>query len=160
MLPFWTEPSSYLNHRLCEDLLIDLQDGILDLFIRETEGSQENGCVSMTQLTALIRIQFQFSWTNFIVDISIKVLTMSLLWGYLSLKQMVMCWLTKVLWSLSVKKLQLLHLLLLCQLLFISTILLLFGWRGEYRDEKGGGNVKGGQRREDIIRNHFFWLVH
>lgn len=37
-----TTLSQYLNHGLCEDLLINLQDGILDLLIRDTERSQEN----------------------------------------------------------------------------------------------------------------------
>lgn len=39
----------YLNQGLCEDLLINLQDGTLDLFIRETEWSQENSCTSESQ---------------------------------------------------------------------------------------------------------------
>lgn len=39
------------------------------------------------------------------------------------------CGLTKVLRNLGIKNLQLLHLLLL-QHLFVSAILLLFGWRG------------------------------
>lgn len=39
----------YLNHGLCEDLLVNLQDGVLDVFIRDTERSQENGWMSKAQ---------------------------------------------------------------------------------------------------------------
>lgn len=44
-----TTLSQYLNHGLCEDLLINLQDGILDLLIRDTEWSQENSFMRKTQ---------------------------------------------------------------------------------------------------------------
>lgn len=132
-----TGPDLYLNHGLCDDLLIDLQDGILDLLIRETEWSQEDGCMSKTQLTHLLKSN---------EDSVEHTLLLAFKWRCL-LK--VICGLTKVLWTLGIKNLQLLHLLLLRLLLLVTTVLLFFGWRGGQRN--GEGIIREGQKKEETL---------
>ncbi len=75
-------------------------------------------------------------------------------------KQMVMCGLTKVLWTLRVKNLQLLHLLLLHHLLFVSAILLRFGWWGGWRNGGDGNNIqRWTEEKGGLLKITFYWLV-